>query len=116
MHQLEEAVPSRTDERIEAFMRKREAIFKASDTDNHNFDQKTRPGPVLKQLEMKADKVAIEKLNDQKSNRTELQMVNDRLSIVQKEVTHLLVLLNETLKVHLLKAKDTKVAKENRAY
>ena len=42
-------------------------------------------------------------------------MVNDRLSIVHKEVTHLLVLLNETLKVHLLKAKDTKVAKENRA-
>lgn len=45
-------------------MRDREAINQAIDNDPHNFDKTSRPGPILKHLEMKADKVMIEKLKD----------------------------------------------------
>jgi hypothetical protein len=41
--------------------------------------------------------------------------VISKFTIIQKEVTHLLILLAESLKLHLIKANDTAKAKENRA-
>jgi hypothetical protein len=48
-------------------------------------------------------------------NKKEVTDLNGRLNVIQKEVTHLLVLLSESLKLHLIKAGDTVKAKDNRA-
>jgi hypothetical protein len=38
--------------------------------------------------------------------RDEMKVVVDRMSVMQKEVTHLMVLLNESLKLNLMNPKD----------
>ena len=48
-------------------------------------------------------------------NKKEVSDLVERFNIIQKEVTHLLVLLSESLKLHLIKAGDTAKAKDNRA-
>jgi hypothetical protein len=35
---------------------------------------------------------------------------------MQREVSHIVVLLNESIKMNLIKAQDTRKAKENRSY
>jgi hypothetical protein len=73
------------------------------------------PKAMYKALSSKAEKYELEKINEQKTNRSELNTFVDRLSIMQKEVTHLLVLFNESLKLNLhtnmealMKTKETK--------
>ena len=73
------------------------------------------PAAMYKALSVKADRYELEKINESKTNRSELNTFVDRLSIMQKEVTHLLVLFNESLKLNLcnnmeglLKTKETK--------
>jgi len=74
-----------------------------------------KPEAMQIQLERKADKADIARIDEQKINKAEITNLLGRLSVMQKEVTHLLVLLGESFKLHLIKPNDTNNSRVNRA-
>ena len=93
---------------------KRDKINAAIENDPKSVEL-GNPKALYKALSVKADRYELEKINESKTNRSELNTFVDRLSVMQKEVTHLLVLFNESLKLNLcnnmeglLKTKETK--------
>jgi uncharacterized protein HemY len=67
-------------------------------------------------INTKVGRQDLENLNELKCNRTEVLSIEKRFNVMQKEMTHLLVLLNESLKLNLSKSNETKLAKENRTH
>ena len=61
------------------------------------------------------DRTELESLELNKCNRTDLNIVADKLAIVQQEICHVIVLMNESLALNLIRAQDTAKAKQNRS-
>lgn len=59
-------------------------------------------------------KAEIDALDKKVVKKDELKVLIDQISVLQKENTHIIVLLNESLKLNMMK-KETKNAKHNRA-
>ena len=66
-------------------------------------------------MKSKADRFELEAIQMQKCNRSDLNNLSDKLGILQQEISQVMVLLNENLKLHLIKANDTVKAKHNRS-
>ena len=95
-------------------MKERDAINAAIMNDARGMAS-GNPKAIQIQLEKKADKAEIIRMDEVKSNRSEITNLLGRLSVMQKEVTHLLVLLGESFKLHLIKPNDTVNSRVNRA-
>lgn len=71
---------------------------------------------LLKVLSLKADQNDLEKLHEMKSNKEDTENLIDLIVEMNRLVQHVIVLQNETLKINLIKANDTRVARENRSH
>ena len=71
---------------------------------------------LLKVLSLKAEKNDVEKLHEIKTNKDDTENMMDLIVEMNRIVQHVIVILNEALKINLIKANDTRVAKENRAH
>ena len=71
---------------------------------------------LLKVLSLKADANDLEKLHEIKTNKVDTENLIDLIIEMNRLVQHIIVLQNETLKVNLIKANDTRLAKENRSH
>ena len=97
------------------FMKERNQMQKAIDDDPHSLKQ-GNPVQVARALDFKADRSQIERLDEIKVNRDEVNVFDKKIACLQKEITHLIVLLNETINLNLTKAGEAPQAKENRIY
>lgn len=70
----------------------------------------------LKVLSLKADQNDLEKINEMKTNKIDTENMMDLIIEMNRLLQHIIVLLNETLKINLIKANDTRQARENRAH
>jgi hypothetical protein len=70
---------------------------------------------LSKVISMKADKDDLERLNTMKANKEETENMMDMIVTLNRQLQHTIVLLNESLKLNLIKANDTRQAKENRS-
>lgn len=70
----------------------------------------------FKVLSLKADQNDLEKLHEIKTNKVDTENMMDLIIEMNRLVQHIIVLLNETLKINLIKANDTRLAKENRSH
>ena len=50
-----------------------------------------------------------------KADKNDLKTFDRQLSVIQKEMSHMIILMTENIKLHLFKAGDTTNSKENRA-
>lgn len=66
-------------------------------------------------LSFKAEKRDIDHLNELKANKTDTENIMDLITTMNRQVSHLIVLLNESLKLNIIKGQDTIQARENRA-
>jgi len=73
-------------------------------------------GGLLKVLSLKADKNDLEKLHELKTNKEDTENMMDLIIEINRLIQHIIVISNETLKVNLIKANDTRLAKENRSH
>jgi len=73
-------------------------------------------GGLLKVLSLKADQNDLEKLHEIKTNKVDTENLIDLIIEMNRLVQHIIVLQNETLKINLIKANDTRQAKENRSH
>ena len=71
---------------------------------------------IIKVLSLKADKIDLEKLDELKQSKEEAENFMDLIVQMNSQIQHVVVILNETLKMNLLKAGDTKQARENRSH
>ena len=71
---------------------------------------------LLKVLSLKADQNDLEKLHELKTNKEDTDNMMDLIIEMNRIVQHIIVILNETLKVNLIKANDTRLARENRSH
>ena len=71
---------------------------------------------LLKVLSLKADQNDLEKLHELKTNKEDTENMMDLIIEMNRIVQHIIVILNETLKVNLIKANDPRLAKENRSH
>lgn len=71
---------------------------------------------LLKVLSLKADQNDLEKLHEMKTNKEDTENMIDLIVEMNRLVQHIIVLLNETLKINLIKANDTRLARENRSH
>ena len=55
-------------------------------------------------LNTKADLEELNKMNDTKCNRAEMHTVGQKMGVIQSELSQLIVLFSETLKLNLVKA------------
>lgn len=69
---------------------------------------------ILKVLSLKADQNDLEKLHELKTNKEDTENMMDLIIEMNRILQHVIVMLNETLKINLIKANDTRFAKENR--
>ena len=70
---------------------------------------------IIKVLSLKADKTDIDKLDETKQSREEAENFMELLVQMNSQIQHAVVILNESLKMNLIKADDTKLAKENKS-
>lgn len=71
---------------------------------------------LLKVLSLKADQNDLEKLHEMKTNKEDTENMIDLIVEMNRLIQHIIVLLNETLKINLIKANDTRLARENRSH
>ena len=71
---------------------------------------------LLKVLSLKADQNDLEKLHEMKSNKVDTENLIDLILEMNRILQHIIVLQNETLRVNLIKANDTRLARENRSH
>lgn len=71
---------------------------------------------LFKVLSLKADQNDLERLHEIKTNKVDTENMMDLIIEMNRLVQHIIVLLNETLKINLIKANDTRLAKENRSH
>ena len=69
---------------------------------------------LLKVLSLKADKDDLEKLYENKTEKRDSENMMDFLLESNRIVQHIIILLNETLKLSMMT--DGKVARENRTH
>ena len=73
-------------------------------------------GGLIKVISAKADQDDLEKLHEMKTNKVDTENLIDLIIEMNRLVQHIIVLQNETLKINLIKANDTRVARENRSH
>lgn len=66
---------------------------------------------ILKVLSLKADQNDLEKLHELKTNKEDTENMMDLIIEMNRILQHVIVMLNETLKINLIKANDTRLAK-----
>ena len=64
---------------------------------------------------MKIDRHDLEKLNEMKSNKVDVENMIDGINTLNKQVQHVILILNEAIKLNVMKGEDTKLAKEHRS-
>lgn len=73
-------------------------------------------GGLLKILSLKADADDLNKLHQIKTNKEDTENMMDLIMEMNSIIQHVIVILSETLKVNLIKANDTRLAKENKSH
>ena len=63
---------------------------------------------LLKVLSLKADQNDLEKINEIKTNKIDTENMMDLIIEINRLIQHIIVLMNETLKINLIKANDTR--------
>lgn len=63
---------------------------------------------------MKVDKDDLVKLNEIKANKTDTEDIQDSIGFIKLQIQHLIVMLNESIKLNLERGNDPTNAKENR--
>ena len=71
---------------------------------------------LIKALSLKADSDDLQKLHEIKTNKEDTENMIDLIIEMNRLVQHVIVLLSETLKINLIKANDTRQAKENKSH
>ena len=71
---------------------------------------------LLRVLSLKADQNDLEKLHEIKTNKEDTENMMDLIIEMNRIVQHVIVILNETLKINLIKANDTRQARQNRSH
>ena len=71
---------------------------------------------LLKILSLKADADDLQKLHQIKTNKEDSENMMELIIEMNRLIQHIIVILSETLKVNLIKANDTRLAKENRSH
>ena len=71
---------------------------------------------LLKVLSLKADADDLQKLHQIKTNKEDTENMMELIIEMNRLIQHIIVILSETLKVNLIKANDTKQAKENKSH
>ena len=65
-------------------------------------------GGLLKVISTKADADDLERIYEMKTNKEDTENMMDFISENNRLIQHIIVLLNETLKINLIKANDTR--------
>ena len=73
-------------------------------------------GGIIKALSLKANQQDLDKFNEIKANKVQLDGMAELISEIKRLVQHIIVLQSETLKVNLIKANDTLQAKANKSH
>ena len=113
--ELEKTVTDTTQKVIKKFMSDREKINEAFDKDPHQTSEianRIQASKLKLDLQNKADKFELENLNMSKANRTDLNVLTEKIASIQSENSQLIFLFNESIKMHIDQAKGTK--KQNR--
>jgi hypothetical protein len=63
---------------------------------------------------MKANKSDIDRLNDIKCNKIEVELMHNSVSVLSKQFKHILVLFMESIKGSLMNAHETQIAKDTK--
>ena len=71
---------------------------------------------LVKALSLKADQNDVEKLHEMKTNKIDSENMMNMLIEMNKILQHVITISNETIKINLIKANDTRVAKENKSH
>ena len=96
---VEESVESNTLSILNHFMAERAELDKKCLEDP--LQDKKIPDGVARALSEKVDVQDLSQLQETKANKHDLEQVGGQISVLQKELSHILVLLNETLKLNL---------------
>ena len=102
--ELDKSVDDKTLQIIKKFMVDRERINEAFDKDPHqNTEMANRIQSSKLQLDLqnKADKFELENLNMTKCNRTEMNALADKISVLQGESSMVICLFNESIKMNM---------------
>lgn len=113
MIQVEQSAQQTTLRVLTKYMKDKNDLEQLQKEDPHQLEQGT-PAAIYNALGKKVDKHEIQKMQESKANKSEIKTIVGQISVVQKEITHIMVLMNESLKLHLNKAQDHVFAKENR--
>ena len=71
---------------------------------------------IIKVLSLKADRADLDQLDEAKQSKEDAENLMDLLVEMNHQIQHVVVVLNETLKMNLIKAGDTRQARENRSH
>ena len=71
---------------------------------------------IIKVLSLKADRTDLDALDAVKQSKEDAENLMDLMVEMNHQIQHVVVVLNETLKMNLIKAQDTRQARENRAH
>lgn len=71
---------------------------------------------IIKVLSLKADRTDLDRLDEVKQSKEDAENLMDLLVEMNQQIQHVVVVLNETLKMNLIKAQDTRQARENRSH
>lgn len=71
---------------------------------------------LLKVLSLKADADDLQKLHEMKANREDSENMMELIIEMNRLIQHVIVILSETLKINLIKANDTRLARENKSH
>ena len=106
MEVLEEEVETRAISSIAGFLQEREKIHKRFEDDPHVTEDPSRVQGTKMQraLNTKVDIEEFNKLDETKCNRAEMNTVGQKMGVIQSELSQLIVLFSETLKLNLVKA------------
>jgi hypothetical protein len=107
---LDDSVSNTVNSKINKYHQEKDRIFKALANDPHTMNSGNSLA-LKNAIDTKADKSHIVKLQETIIQRPEINKVVDKLSLVQTEVTNILVLLNESVKLNLFNSADTMNAK-----
>lgn len=99
-------VEEKVQQGIRKFMEEREKINDAFDKDPHNskvLNNRIQQSKLQMELQSKADRFELEDLSMMKCNRSDLNIVGEKVSSLQQEIAQLIMLFNESLKMNLAK-------------
>lgn len=69
---------------------------------------------LSKLLAQKAEKRDVDRLVDSKANKAETENMQDTIATLNNQLSHLIMVFNESLKLNLAKGQETTQARENR--